>query len=61
MARVCRGPKKNKGHDNPTETEKILKMVQKMLVKCKSKSEVFLWRRRLPDESFPRVTVINVK
>ena len=43
MARDCRGPnKKNKERDNPTETEKIAKMVQEMLVKCNSKPEVFL-------------------
>ena len=42
MAHDCREPKKNKGRDNPTETEKILKMVQEMLVKCHSKPVVFL-------------------
>ena len=43
MARDCRGPKKNKGPDNPLDTEKKMKiMVQEMLVKCNSKPEVFL-------------------
>ena len=42
MAQDCRGPKKNKGNDNPLDTEKILKMAQELLVKCNSKLEVFL-------------------
>ena len=42
MARDCRGPKKNEGCDDPPDTEKILKKVQEMLVKCSSKPEVFL-------------------
>ena len=42
MAQDFREPKKNKGCDNPPDTEKILKMVQEMLVKCNSKPEVFL-------------------
>ena len=37
MARDCRGPKKNKGRDNPIETEKIMKIVQEMMVKCNNK------------------------
>ena len=61
MARDCRGPKKNKGRDNPPDTEKMLQMVQEMLVRCNSKPEVFLKGGRLLDELFPRVTVINVK
>ena len=42
MAQDCRGPKKNKGGDNPPDTEKIMKMIQEMLVKCNSKLDVFL-------------------
>ena len=42
MAQDCREPKKNKERDNPPDTEKILKMVQEMLVKCNSKPEVIL-------------------
>ena len=42
MARDCRGPKKNKGRDNPMEKEKRLKKVQEMMVKCNNKPEVFL-------------------
>ena len=41
MAWDCRGPKKNKGRDNPMEKEKIMKIVQKMMVKCNNKPEVF--------------------
>ena len=41
MARDCRGPKKNKGHDNPMETEKILKIVQEMLVKMQQQTSGF--------------------
>ena len=33
MARDCKGPEKNKGCDNPMETEKITKIVQEMMVK----------------------------
>ena len=43
------------------EKEKIMKIVQEMMVKCNNKPEVFQKGRQLPDISFPRVTVINVK
>ena len=42
MARDCRGPKKNKGRDNPMEKDKVMKIVQEMMVKCNNKLEVFL-------------------
>ena len=61
MAWDCRGPKKNKGHDNPMDKEKKMKIFQEMMVKCNSKPEDFQKRRRLSDESFPRVKVINVR
>ena len=41
MARDCRGPKKNKEGDNPPDTEKIMKMIQEVLVKCNSKPANF--------------------
>ena len=37
----CRGPKKNKGNDNPNDKEKMTKIFQEMMVKCNSKSEDF--------------------
>ena len=46
IAQDCRGPKKNYRCDNPLDTEK---------------PENFQKRRQLQDESFPIVTVINVK
>ena len=41
FARQCRGPKKNYRQDNPQDLEKIMKMLQDMMVKCNSKSEDF--------------------
>ena len=41
FARQCRGPKKNYRQDSPQDSEKIMKMLQDMLVKCNSKSEDF--------------------
>ena len=40
FARQCRGPKNYK-RDNPQEEERIMKIVQKMLVKSNSKAEDF--------------------
>ena len=40
-ARQCRGPKKNYKRDNPQEKERIMKIVQEMLVKSNSKPEDF--------------------
>ena len=59
--RNCRGPKKNYRRDNSQGTEKVMKMIQDMMVNCNSKPENFQSRRRLQDESFPIVTVTNVK
>ena len=42
MAWDCRGPKKKKGHDNLMKKEKIMKIVQEMMVKCNNKPGVFL-------------------
>ena len=61
MARDCRGPKKNKGRDNLPDSEKTMKIIQEVLVKCNSKQENFQKRKRLQDELFPIVTGINVK
>ena len=61
MAWDCRGPKRNKGRDNPMDKEKMIKIFQEMMVKCYSKPEDFQYRRRLPGDSLPRVTVINVR
>ena len=41
FARQCRGPKKNYRRDNPQGTEKLLKTIKDMLVKCNSKPEDF--------------------
>ena len=41
FARQCRGPKKNYKRDNPQEKERIMKIVQEMLVKSNSKPEDF--------------------
>ena len=41
MAQDFRGPKKDKGRDNPPDTENIMKMIQEVLVKCNSKLENF--------------------
>ena len=41
FARQCRGPKKNYRRDGPQDSEKIMKMLQDMLVKCNSKPEDF--------------------
>ena len=40
-ARQCRGPKKNYRRDNPQEKERIMKIVQEMMVKSNSKPEDF--------------------
>ena len=37
----CRGPKKKKRRDNPMDKEKMMKIVQEMMVKCNSKPEDF--------------------
>ena len=41
FARQCRGPKKNYKRNNPQEKERIMKIVQEMLVKSNSKPEDF--------------------
>ena len=41
FARQCRGPKKNYKQGSPQHSEKIMKMLQDMLVKCNSQSEDF--------------------
>ena len=41
FARQCRGPKKNYKRDNLHEEERIMKIVQKMLVKSNRKAEDF--------------------
>ena len=60
-ARQCRGPKKNFKCDNPQEEERIMKIVQKVLVRSNSKPEDFPYRRWLQDEPFLIVTVMNIK
>ena len=41
MVRDCRGPRKNKGCENPMDKEKMMKIFQEMMVKCNSKPEDF--------------------
>ena len=44
--------------DGPQDSEKIMKMLQDMLVKCNSKPEDF---QDFQDKLSPRVTVMNVE
>ena len=41
FARQCRGTKKNYRRDNPQDSEKIMKMLLDIMVKCNSMSEDF--------------------
>ena len=41
MARDCRGPKRNKGHEAPLNEEKMMKIIQDLMVNCNKKSEDF--------------------
>ena len=60
-ARQCRGQKKNYKRDNPQEKERIMKIVQEMLVRSNSKREDFPLRRWLQDKSFPILTITYLK